>query len=165
MHLLHYYFSSSPIPSRIWPFLLFDSSSTQHISLKLHIMVNIEDIRASNLAFKESRENYGLVAVFVGATSGIGMGTLKQFAQNANAPRVYILGRSKSAASGLLEEVKASNPKGTFEFIETEVSLIKNVDLACEEIKSKEKKVDILFMSVGFLTLDGRNGAPLLSPA
>lgn len=86
------------------------------------------------------------------------MGTLKQFAKHARAPKVYIIGRSKKSATNLLEELTLSNPDGIFEFIETEISLIKNVDLACEEIKSKEKKVDILFLSAGFLSWDGRNG-------
>jgi NADP-dependent 3-hydroxy acid dehydrogenase YdfG len=121
-------------------------------------MVNIKDVRKSNLAFKLSGHTPGLVAVFVGATSGVGMGTLKQFAKYAQAPKVYVVGRSKTGATPLLNELKTSNPEASFEFIETEISLIKNVDLACDEIKSKEKKVDILFMSPGYLSFDGRQG-------
>jgi NADP-dependent 3-hydroxy acid dehydrogenase YdfG len=121
-------------------------------------MVNIKDVRKSNLAFKLSGHASGLVAVFVGATSGVGMGTLKQFAKYATAPKVYVIGRSKTGATPLLNELKVSNPEATFEFIETEISLIKNVDLACDEIKSKEEKVDILFMSPGYLSFDGRQG-------
>jgi NADP-dependent 3-hydroxy acid dehydrogenase YdfG len=121
-------------------------------------MVNIKDVRKSNLAFKLSGHASGLVAVFVGATSGVGMGTLKQFAKYATAPKVYVIGRSKTGATPLLNELKALNPEATFAFIETEISLIKNVDLACDEIKSKEKKVDILFMSPGYLSFDGRQG-------
>jgi NADP-dependent 3-hydroxy acid dehydrogenase YdfG len=121
-------------------------------------MVNIKDVRKSNLAFKLSGHASGLVAVFVGATSGVGMGTLKQFAKYATAPKIYVIGRSKPGATPLLNELKASNLEATFEFIETEISLIKNVDLACDEIKSKEKKVDILFMSPGYLSFDGRQG-------
>ena len=121
-------------------------------------MVNIKDVRKSNLDLKLSGHASGLVAVFVGATSGIGMGTLKQYAKYAQGSAAYILGRSKKAAQPLLDELKASNPNGTFEFIETEISLIKNVDLACEQIKAKVKKVDILFMSAGFLAYGGRIG-------
>lgn len=121
-------------------------------------MVNINNVRKSNLAFKLSGHASGLVAVFVGATSGIGMGTLKQFAKYAQAPKVYILGRSKKAAVSLLSEIQSSNPEGKFEFIETEISLMKNVDLACDQIKANEEKVDILFMSPGYLSFDGRKG-------
>ncbi|TVY49875.1 Oxidoreductase [Lachnellula occidentalis] len=101
-------------------------------------MVNIRDVRTSNGVFKQT--NSGLVAVFVGATSGIGMGTLKQFAKNANSPTIYILGRSQSAAKPLLDELSTSNSKAVLNFIETEVSLMKNVDKACDEIKFKETK-------------------------
>jgi NADP-dependent 3-hydroxy acid dehydrogenase YdfG len=121
-------------------------------------MVAIKDIRISNAAFKESKESSGLVAVFVGATSGIGMGTLKALVKNANAPKIYILGRSKSSAATLLNELLSMIPQATLVFIETEVSLMKNVDTACEQIKSDEKKVDILFLSPGYLGFGGRKG-------
>jgi hypothetical protein len=142
-------------------FVTFISSSiAQYISCLQHTdkMVNIRHIRKSNLAFKLSDHVSSLVAVFVGATSGIGLGTLKQYAKYAQGGKAYIIGRSKSAAQPLLDELKESNPTGTFEFIETEISLIKNVDLACDQIKTKEKKVDILFMSPGFLAWGGRIG-------
>ena len=120
-------------------------------------MVSIKDVRISNSTFKATSEP-GLVAIFVGATSGIGLGALKQFSKLAKAPKVYIIGRSKKAATPLLEELQASNPNATFHFIETEISLIKNVDSACEEIKKNEKKLDILIMTPGYLTWGGRNG-------
>jgi NADP-dependent 3-hydroxy acid dehydrogenase YdfG len=119
-------------------------------------MVNIKDVRTSNASFKESKDP--LTAVFVGATSGIGMGTLKQFAKHAYAPKVYVVGRSKSAAQPLLDELTTSNPQGTFVFLETEISLMKNVDKVCEEIKATEKHVDLLFMTPGYLSFEGRNG-------
>jgi len=52
--------------------------------------------------------------------------------------------------------LEASNPEATINFIETEVSLIKNVDSATNEIKSKEKKVDVLHVSPGYLSFGGR---------
>lgn len=121
-------------------------------------MVSIKDVRTSNETFKASSQASGLVAVFVGATSGIGMGSLKKFSKNASAPTVYVVGRSKKAATPLLDEIKASNPEGTFNFIETEISLIKNVDDACDEISSKEEKVDLIFTSPGYLAFEGRKG-------
>lgn len=35
---------------------------------------------------------------------------------------------------------------------------MKNVDRVCEEIKAKEKKVDLLFLSPGHLAFGGREG-------
>jgi NADP-dependent 3-hydroxy acid dehydrogenase YdfG len=119
-------------------------------------MVNIKDVRVSNARFKESTQS--LVAVFVGATSGIGLATLKHFAQNAYKPTIYIIGRSKSSSATILSDLNAANSGAAFNFIETEISLIKNVDQACKEITSKEKKVDLLFMSPGYTSLGGRDG-------
>lgn len=126
-------------------------------------MVKISDVRKSNSEFQLSGHSKDLVAVFVGATSGIGMGTLKQFAKYSITPKVYIIGRSKKAAQPLLDELKASNKDGDFEFVETEVSLIKNVVSVCDQIKAKETKVDILFMSPGFLAFGPRQGILILS--
>ena len=117
-------------------------------------MVSLKDVRASNARFKE-KAIPGLVALFIGGTSGIGKGTLIQFAKNANAPIVYLVGRSKASATPLLNELESLNPNGTFTFIETQISLIKNVDRVCDEIKAKEQKLDIIFLSTGFLTLQG----------
>ncbi|KAK9482729.1 hypothetical protein V1527DRAFT_475450 [Lipomyces starkeyi] len=117
-------------------------------------MVNIKNIRASNSNLKTKPP--GMVALFVGGTSGIGKGTLKQFAKCANTPKVYIVGRSKSSAAPLLNELESLNPRGTFVFIETEISLIKNVDAVSEEIKQKEQNLDLVFLSAGYLSLAGR---------
>lgn len=119
-------------------------------------MVQIKDIRVSNAAFKASKVS--LVAVFVGATSGIGLATLKLLAETTVTPTLYVLGRSKRAATPLLDDLAKINPQTTVNFIETEVSLIKNVDKVCEEIAAKEKKVDILFLSPGGISLGGRDG-------
>lgn len=120
-------------------------------------MVALKDVRASNARFKE-KATPGMVALFVGGTSGVGKGTLIQFAKNATAPRVYLVGRSKASSTPLLNELETLNPNGTFTFIETQISLIKNVDRVCDEIKAKEQKLDIIFLSTGYLTMEGRQG-------
>lgn len=122
-------------------------------------MVSIKDVRSSNSILKSQAPR---VAFFVGATSGIGLGTLKQFAKSTNNPKAYIVGRSKKAATPLLDELQKLSPEGTFIFIESEISLIKNVDAVSEEIKSKEKKLDLLFLSPGYLSFDGRMGKSFL---
>lgn len=86
------------------------------------------------------------------------MGTLKQFTKYTHEPTIYVVGRSQKAAAPLLDELKALNSKARIEFIETEVSLMKNVDLACDQIKAKETKVDVLFTSPGYLAMGGRLG-------
>ena len=101
----------------------------------------------------------GLVAVFVGATSGIGEATLKQFATHARQPRAYFIGRSQAAADRIAAECTALNPDGTYTFIKADVSLIKVVDKVCEEIKAKEKVLNILCLSQGAAIMDRRGTA------
>lgn len=91
----------------------------------------------------------GLVAVFVGGTSGVGEYTLKAFAKYAPNPRAYIVGRSHEAADRVIKECKQLNPDGKFEFIKADVSLLKNVDGVCRQIKSKETAINILFETQG----------------
>ena len=119
-------------------------------------MVKLKDVRKSNEDL--SSLGPGIVAVFVGATSGVGKGTLKQFAKYAKEPKAYIVGRSKARVQSFLEELDKLNPNGTFTFIETEISLIKNCDDICEQIREKEQKVDVIFLSTGYLSFEGRNG-------
>lgn len=126
-------------------------------------MVAIKAVRASNATFKAT-STPGMVAVFAGATSGIGMGTLKAFIKYANAPKAYIIGRSESAAGSLLKDLRLSNPSATINFLEGEISLIKEVDRLCDDIKRKEKKVDFVFLSAGYLSFDGRIGMSFSFP-
>jgi NADP-dependent 3-hydroxy acid dehydrogenase YdfG len=97
----------------------------------------------------------GLVAVFIGATAGIGEITLKKFAQHARKPRAYLIGRSQSAADRIIASCRQLNGEGEYIFIKADVSLMENVDEVCEVIKRKEKSINILFMTAGLPVLDG----------
>lgn len=124
-------------------------------------MVKLNNVRISNRSLQELPP--GLVAVFVGATSGIGLATLKQFARDTNGARAYIIGRSREKVNHIIDALKRINPMGTFIFIEGQFSLIKEVDRISEQIKNLENHVDILCMSPGYLSLGGRKGV-CLSP-
>ncbi|KAF5973212.1 hypothetical protein FCOIX_8885 [Fusarium coicis] len=95
------------------------------------------------------------VAVFVGATRGIGLATLKALIRALPNPRFYVIGRSKARFTGELTLLNESNPNATVQFVEAEVSLIKAIDDACERIRSAETHVDLLFMSPGSLAFGG----------
>ena len=43
-------------------------------------------------------------------------------------------------------------------FIRTDCSLLSNVDVACREIQAQEPKINLLFMTPGFLSMKGRQG-------
>ncbi|KLP19123.1 uncharacterized protein LW94_494 [Fusarium fujikuroi] len=95
------------------------------------------------------------VAVFVGATRGIGLATLKVLIRALPNSRFYVIGRSKARFAGELALLKEYNPNATIQFVEAEVSLIKGIDDACERIMKLEKHVDLLFMSPGSLAFRG----------
>ncbi|KAJ5121929.1 hypothetical protein N7526_008866 [Penicillium atrosanguineum] len=113
-------------------------------------MVSLKNILSSNSRISSDLPK-GLVAIFVGGTSGIGEYTLKCFAKRTSSPRVYIIGRSQSAANRIVSECKALNPDGTFEFIRADVGLLKEVDDVCRQIRRKEESVNILLMTQGSL--------------
>jgi NADP-dependent 3-hydroxy acid dehydrogenase YdfG len=124
-------------------------------------MVSLLDIQSSNSRIASALPP-GLVAVFVGATSGIGETALKQFAKHARQPRVYFVGRSQEAGDRIAAECKALNSEGEYIFVKADTSLIRTVDDICRGIKSKEKAVNLLFLSTG--TLISHTGMSAILP-
>lgn len=118
-------------------------------------MVTLAEVKSSN-ALIPSTLPPGLVAVFVGATSGIGEISVKEFAKQSRQPRVYLVGRSQDAADRIIAECRMLNSTGEYIFIKADVSLIRVVDAVCDEIKAKEKAINLLFLSAGVSNLDRR---------
>jgi short-subunit dehydrogenase len=119
-------------------------------------MVHLKEVRLSNQSLQTLQ--LGIVAVFAGATAGIGLGTLTQFAKHANAPVAFIIGRSEEKGREIVDRLKNINPKGTFHFIQAQFSLLREVDRVTVEIKKLTTHVDILCLSTGYLTFEGRKG-------
>ncbi|KJA16022.1 hypothetical protein HYPSUDRAFT_58495 [Hypholoma sublateritium FD-334 SS-4] len=121
-------------------------------------MPSLAATRASNAAFKHS-VTAPPVAVFVGGTSGIGQGMAEVFANNTKGnSHIVIVGRNRDAA----EKILASMPKPesgavTREFVRCDVTLMKNVATAAQEILSRHPKINYLVMSPGVMTLAGRD--------
>ena len=97
-------------------------------------MVKLTNIRSSNVAFKA--RSSGFVAVFVGRTSGIREATVRALAAHGEKCTVYIIGRNNTAAEAIINLCQDSSLGSIVIFIQKDVSLLKNVDLVCEEIKS-----------------------------
>ncbi|KAI8630267.1 putative short-chain dehydrogenases/reductase [Xylariaceae sp. FL1651] len=127
-------------------------------------MVALSDVIASNERIPSALPR-GLVAVFVGGTSGVGEYTVKTFATYAREPWVYIVGRSQEAADRILAECRQLSPGSHFEFIRADVSLLKNVDDVCRQIKEKVPVINILFESQGTMAFNTKTaeGLPLAS--
>lgn len=115
-------------------------------------MVALNAVQASNSTLATSLPA-GMVAVFVGATSGIGEFALKTFAQCTTSPKIYIVGRSQEAADRILPECRELNPGGQYIFIKSDVSLLKNVDDVCQKILAKEPSINLLFQSQGSMLM------------
>lgn len=111
-------------------------------------MVSLEQIQSSNSKIATAVQPSS-VAVFTGATSGIGESSLKQFARNAVKPRIYFIGRSKESGNRIRAELQKLNPEGEYIYISVDVSLLHSVDDVCREIKGKEAAINILFLSTG----------------
>lgn len=118
-------------------------------------MIPLTAIQSSNSRIATTYPS-GLVAVFVGATAGIGEYSLVEFARSAPKSRIYFVGRSDASGARIKAECDKLNPEGSCTFIKADVSLMKNVDEVCKELKSKEKTINLLFQSQG--VLDFKNG-------
>lgn len=117
-------------------------------------MVAIKTVRESNAALKATASP-GFVAVFAGGTNGIGLSTFKELIKNLTASKIYVVGRSKTRFTDQLAELGSLNPGASIEFVEAELSLLKDVDSVCDVVKSKERKLDLLYMSPGYLAFGG----------
>ena len=122
-------------------------------------MAALQQAKSSNERIASTFPN-GLVAVFVGGTSGVGEYTLKAFTRYASKPRVYLVGRSQEAADRIVAECQKQNPGGYFEFIKADVGALKNVDDVCRQLKAKESAINILFLSQGSMGFDASEYTP-----
>ncbi|KAJ9303218.1 hypothetical protein DTO271G3_592 [Paecilomyces variotii] len=113
--------------------------------------ITIEAARAQNALLRTTRPS--LVAVFVGGTSGIGEETAKHLARSVDRPTIYIVGRNETAGSRIVEEMKTENSNGSYYYLPADVSELKNVDKICQELQTREKSLDLLFLSPGSLAL------------
>lgn len=117
-------------------------------------MVSLTHVQSSNARIASALPP-GLIAVYVGATSGVGETSLKQFAKYARQPRLYFVGRSQEAGERIAAECKNLDSEGEYIFLKADTSLICTVDDVCREIKSREKTINLLFLSTGSLISTG----------
>ena len=102
-----------------------------------------------------SKHQEGAVCVFIGATSGIGWGTLRRMATMLYSSTFYVLGRSEARFASKLDQLRDLGPTSKFVFVDTQISFISGIDTACERIISTEKRVDYLCMSSGGMPFGG----------
>ncbi|KAI5286049.1 hypothetical protein KEM52_002169, partial [Ascosphaera acerosa] len=119
-------------------------------------MTSLNTVRAHNATLR-GRLGSGLVAVFAGGTSGIGESTARELVRNVDAPKVYIIGRNEQEATRILGELRQLSPHGHYEFIAGNLAQLREVDRVCEQIREREKHVNLLVLSQGILRPGGPN--------
>ncbi|KAL3487613.1 hypothetical protein BJX62DRAFT_253882 [Aspergillus germanicus] len=119
-------------------------------------MVALNAVKTHNANLSSSLAP-GLVAVFVGGTSGIALSTALALARHTSSPKIYLIGRSQPAADDAISTIKSINPSATPTFLESDISLLKNVDSVCADISAREQKLNLLFMTPGYMTWKGRD--------
>ncbi|KAF2831568.1 hypothetical protein CC86DRAFT_140909 [Ophiobolus disseminans] len=119
-------------------------------------MVKISLIKQSNEQVDESSAPH--VAVFVGGTAGIGKITLSKIASLGTNFKAYIIGRKSSEHSfrPVIEDLHKANPNAKLIWVEGEASLLSEVKIICDHIKTLESSIDLLFMTPGYAPFNGR---------
>ncbi|KAJ6462427.1 hypothetical protein C8R45DRAFT_878596 [Mycena sanguinolenta] len=119
-------------------------------------MPSLPVVRAFNASFSPS---YTPVAIFVGGTSGIGQGMAEAFARHTKGnAHIVLIGRNRAAAESIIQTFpKPTVPGVTHEFVECDVTLMKNVHRVAGELRARIPKVNFLVLSPGVMTMNGRN--------
>ncbi|KAF8635266.1 hypothetical protein AX15_000489 [Amanita polypyramis BW_CC] len=136
-------------------------TGTSYFSLFLHMFSSLAAIRSSNMAHALPKDP---VAIFVGGTSGIGQAMAEAFARytKGNA-HIVLIGRNREAAESILASLPkpdAPENKFTHEFIQCDVSLMKNVHTVTQQLTVRYPKINFLVTSTGFLSAKGRDETP-----
>ena len=119
-------------------------------------MSSLKPILASNALI--GPQDVPKTAVFVGATDGIGKATLQALVSKGFLMKIYIVGRNKASHQVLLEELARSNPRATLIFVEGQISLVADAQRIASQIAAQADRVDLLFLSSGYLPFTGRHG-------
>ncbi|KAM0238344.1 hypothetical protein ACHAP5_008688 [Fusarium lateritium] len=119
-------------------------------------MVKYKDVKVSNALINEATAPR--IAVFVGGTSGIGKATVEALVAANTSLRIYLIGRksSQQRTETLIQGLHAINPNAEIIWIEGEVSLLAETKRVCEIIKSKEPRIDLLFLTTGYAPFTSR---------
>lgn len=119
-------------------------------------MVSSTDILASNALINDSTAPR--VSVFAGGTSGIGKLTIEALVATGASVKIYLIGRksSEERANTFIQELQTTNPQAEIIWTEGEIALLSETKRICEVIKTKESRVDLLFLTAGYAPFGAR---------
>lgn len=118
-------------------------------------MPSITEVRAANAAFETP---YIPVILITGGTSGIGQAMAEEFAKitKGNA-HIIILGRNRASAESIISSFpKPTSVQAVHEFVECDVSLIKNIEKTTQSLLSRLPRLNFLVLSAGAIDVGGR---------
>jgi NAD(P)-dependent dehydrogenase (short-subunit alcohol dehydrogenase family) len=114
----------------------------------------------------------GPVALFTGATAGLGEAILRAYARRNPSARIYFVGRNEAAAARIEADVRREwrDGGGDIVFIKADLSLLANAHAVVDAFLAREggeadARLDFLCMSQGFVTLKPRMGGQYPSVA
>jgi NAD(P)-dependent dehydrogenase (short-subunit alcohol dehydrogenase family) len=119
-------------------------------------MVSYIEVKAANALINDATAPR--VAVFVGGTSGIGKLTIKALVATGASVRIYLVGRksSEERMQAFIQELNIINSKAEVIWTEGEISLLAETKRVCGIIKSRESRVDLLFLTTGYAPFGAR---------
>ena len=118
--------------------------------------VTLQATISENSRFSPS---YLPVAIFVGGTAGIGQGTAEAFARHTHGnAHIILVGRNRAAAETIISNFpKATVAGAKHEFVQCDVSLMKNVERTTKSLLERLPRVNFLFLSTVFIRKIGRD--------
>ncbi|KAL4977964.1 hypothetical protein BDW66DRAFT_158558 [Aspergillus desertorum] len=106
-------------------------------------MVSLQAARSHNTSLRSL--GAGLVAVR--RNIRYILSTALSLARHITSPKIYLIERSKPAAETAIRSIKALNPSAEPIFVQSDISLLKNVDRVCERIITREKYARMRFVN------------------
>jgi len=97
------------------------------------------------------------VAVVVGGTAGIGAAVAETLARHTHGrAHILLVGRNQSAAEEIISRLPKSVDGGKYEFVQCDVSSMRNVGSVTRALAGRLDRVNYLVMSPGILSMAGR---------
>jgi len=109
----------------------------------------------------ETPDLSGKVAIVTGGNAGVGYESVKHLASHG--AKVYLAARSEQRATEAIAKLRqegAFGKGGSVEFLHVDLSCLKDVKTAAEQLVQKEPKIHVLLNSAGMLAQDQRTVTP-----
>ncbi|KDR73330.1 hypothetical protein GALMADRAFT_730089 [Galerina marginata CBS 339.88] len=117
-------------------------------------MPTLIDARNSNSSFNPS---YVPVMVITGATAGIGQSMAEALARHLRGRvHIIIIGRNRAAAESIIAALPKASSESTYEFVQCDLTLMKNVHAMAKDFNSRLTKVNLLVHCASVVGFGGR---------